>query len=69
VSLFSSIKLDKDPRDFAVLEPYTDWKVGGSNLDLTKPDFEFSSFEDPRANSDIYDKVAALSFNLIRLIG
>lgn len=51
---FEKIKMEEDPRTFAVEDPYTDWDAGEENIDLTAPKFEV------RELGPVYDKVGEL---------
>ena len=51
---FEKIKMEEDPRTFAVEDPYTDWDAGEENIDLTAPKFEVGDL------STGYDKVGWL---------
>lgn len=51
---FEKIKMEEDPRTFAVENAYTDWDAGEENIDLTAPKFEVGDL------STGYDKVGGL---------
>lgn len=51
---FGKIKMEEDPRTFAVEDAYTDWDAGEENIDLTAPKFEVGDL------STGYDKVGEL---------
>jgi hypothetical protein len=50
VDSFDSIEMGRDPRTFSVDSPYRDWKEGESNIDLTRPRFDFRYLEGDNFN-------------------